>query len=288
MTVIAVCHTLHYRYDRPVLLGPHCLRLRPSLHGRLPIVRYALAIQPQTAIIHWQEDVFGNQVARVVFAQRITELRVRVDLIVDWIAVNPLDILVAATAECYPFPYESQLVAALSAYREVVEDGPQFQAFLATVERAPRATLRFLADANEHVWRHVQYAVRLDAGVQTCETTVSRRLGSCRDTAWLLVQLLRHLGFAARFVSGYLIEVATEPLVTGEDRVALHAWVEVYVPGAGWIGLDPTSGLFAGAGHVRLACASAPALATPIDGTCELCAVEWDVTQTIRRGGAPD
>lgn len=272
---VALNHRTRYRYDKPVQLCPHVFRLRPAVHSRTRIESYSLKIRPETHFINWQQDPFGNHLARVVFPEKTRELSIEVEVVADMTVINPFDFFVEEYAENYPFGYDEQLRKDLFPYLEITESGPLLEKWLENVDRSPRGIVDFLVSLNDALYRSVGYTVRMEPGVQTCEETLSKRLGSCRDSGWLLVQMLRHLGLAARFVSGYLVQLASDvksldgPSGPEKDFTDLHAWAEVYVPGAGWIGLDPTSGLFAGEGHIPLACAAEPAGAAAVTGGYE-------------------
>jgi uncharacterized protein (DUF2126 family) len=286
---IALNHVTAYRYDRSVRLSPHVIRLRPAVHTRTPIEAYSLRIRPEKHFINWQQDPFGNYLARVVFPDPSDELYLEVDVVADMTVINPFDFFMEEYAEHYPFEYEAQLSKELGPYFEIVDDGPRLRDWLAGVSRARRNTIDFLVDLNQALQRRVAYDIRLEPGVQTCEETLERAIGSCRDSAWLLVQIMRHLGLAARFVSGYLVQLTADvksldgPSGPEADFTDLHAWAEVYVPGAGWVGLDPTSGLFAGEGHIPLACTPDPVSASPLTGETDECGVEFYHRNTVQR-----
>ena len=290
MTIRIVCHHVtHYRYDRPVTLAPHVLRLRPAPHSRTPIRAYSLRITPEHHFINWQQDPFGNYLARLVFPEPSRELKIDVEVVADMTVINPFDFFVEESAETIPFTYEPQLHKELAPYFEVSEPGPLLSAWLDQVDRTATPTVDFLVSLNRRVWETLKYSVRMEPGVQSCEETLERAIGSCRDSAWLLVQILRHLGLASRFVSGYLVQLtADEKSLDGPsgpevDFTDLHAWAEVYIPGAGWVGLDPTSGLFAGEGHIPLACAPHPASAAPVTGATDPCEVTFAFENTVAR-----
>jgi len=269
---LALHHKTVYRYDRPVSLSPHLVRLRPAPHTRTPVHRYTLKVEPPDHFVHWQQDPFGNYVASFVFREQTRLFSIEVDLVADMVAIDPFDFFVEDCAEHWPFTYEPQLAKDLAPYLEVKEDGPHLTDWVAQVPRAKRRTVDMLVDLNRRLSDHVGYVIRMEPGVQTCEKTLRKAKGSCRDSGWLLAQILRHLGFAARFVSGYLVQLAPDmksldgPSGPESDFTDLHAWCEVFVPGAGWIGLDPTSGLFAGEGHIPLACTPDPDSAAPVTG----------------------
>ena len=286
---VAIRHSTHYTFDRPVSLSPHVVRLKPAAHSRTPIESYSLRIKPEKHFINWQQDPFGNYLARLVFPERTTELLIDVEVIADLTVINPFDFFVEDYADKWPFAYPTALAKELTPYLEKEKPGPLLSAYLKTIDRTPRAIVDFLVGINQKLQQHIGYTIRLEPGVQGCEETLKKRLGSCRDTGWLLVQILRHLGLAARFVSGYLVQLVADeksldgPSGTAVDFTDLHAWAEVYVPGAGWIGLDPTSGLFAGEGHIPLACTPHPSSAAPIDGFTDECKAKLEFSNTVTR-----
>ena len=286
---VAINHKTEYRYDRLVSLAPHIIRLRPAVHSRTPVLSYALKIEPKEHFINWQQDPFGNYQARVVFPGKTDRLCIEVDLTAEMVVINPFDYFLEKSARHFPFSYEEQLARELVPFREVKEDGPQLRNWLDTVDRSKQTTNDFLVNLNKRLEQDVKYNIRMEPGVQTCEETLEKASGSCRDTGWLLVQILRHLGLAARFVSGYLIQLTADeksldgPSGTDHDFTDLHAWAEVYVPGAGWIGLDPTSGLFAGEGHIPLACTPDPVSAAPITGASDDARVEFYFHNEVQR-----
>jgi uncharacterized protein (DUF2126 family) len=285
----ALHHRTHYRYDRPVMHHPHIVRLRPAPHCRTPILCYSQKIIPEEHFINWQQDPFSNYMARLVFPKPSQELLVEIDLVVEMAVYNPFDFFLEESAEKFPFTYEPAIKKQLAPYFETTVPTPLLRDFLGAINRDESRAIDFLVRINQSIWKHVKYLIRLEPGVQTPEQTLQLSSGSCRDSAWLLVNVLRHLGLAARFVSGYLIQLKPDvkaidgPSGTDVDFTDLHAWAEVFLPGAGWIGLDPTSGLLAGEGHIPLACAPEPTSAAPITGATDSCEVELHHEMKVTR-----
>ncbi|RRQ28848.1 transglutaminase family protein [Rhodococcus sp. Eu-32] len=299
---VALEHRTSYSFDRMVRVYPHEIRLRPAPHSRTPIEAYSLTIEPAEHFVNWQQDVFGNFLARVVFPERTDRMSVTVGLVADMAVINPLDFFVEDWAEHFGFEYEERDLPDLEPYLRAVDEeepgsgpGPVVTAWVEKLDAAVRErgstmrTIDFLVMANRAVLGDVEYSVRMEPGVQTPDHTLTSGVGSCRDSAWLLVSVLRQMGLAARFVSGYLVQLASDvrsldgPSGPSADFTDLHAWTEVYLPGAGWVGLDPTSGLFAGEGHIPLSATPHPSTAAAISGATGKCEAELDFSNTVVR-----
>lgn len=287
---VAISHKTAYKFDRSVSLSPHIFRLRPAAHSRTNVEGYTFKVFPENHFINWQQDPFGNYQARVVFPEKTTELRIEVEVIARLQVINPFDFFVEEYAGKFPFNYENTLLKELVPYLETKDIGEKTQFFIDQMFiKKGINTVDFLVYANQQVFNAIKYNIRLETGVQNCEETLMLGSGSCRDFAWLLVQVLRSFGLATRFVSGYLVQLAPDvksldgPSGPEKDFTDLHAWVETYVPGAGWIGLDPTSGLFASEGHIPLSCTPDYASAAPVSGATDVCNVSFEFDNSVFR-----
>ncbi len=285
----SIHHLTHYVYDRPTSLGPQIIRMRPAPHSRTRIISHSLKVSPQPHFVNHQQDPYGNWLSRFVFPEPVREFRIEVDLVADMRVYNPFDFFVEEQAEHWPFTYPPEVEADLSIYRVAAPMGPMLERFLASIPREHQRTVSMIVDLNAMIAREIGYLIRMEPGVQTPEETLTLKSGSCRDSSWLLVQVLRHLGLAARFVSGYLIQLKPDlvaldgPPGTDHDFTDLHAWVEVYLPGAGWIGLDPTSGLLAGESHIPLAATPHYANAAPVVGTATYAETQFHFDMKVAR-----
>ena len=286
---VALHHKTDYQYDRLVSLSPQVIRLRPAPHCRTPVTAYSLKIEPPGYFINWHQDPQSNYLARLVFPERVKHFSIEVGLVAEMTVINPFDFFLEDYAEEFPFRYAVSQCKELAPYVTPEPAGPRLRSFLDSIDLTPRRSMDFLVALNQRVNGMVRYVIRMEPGVQTCEDTLTLASGSCRDSAWLLVQALRNLGLAARFVSGYLIQLKADvkpldgPEGPGQDFTDLHAWAEVYLPGAGWVGLDATSGLLAAEGHLPLAATPEPASAAPVSGGVSLCEVEFVHEMSVMR-----
>jgi len=286
---VALHHKTTYRYDRFVTLSPQVVRLRPAPHSRTPVTGYSLRGEPTGHFVNWQQDPQGNFLARLTFPEQTNFFSIEVDLVAEMTVINPFDFFLEPAAEHWPFDYDALQRDELAPFLRRSEPGPLLGEWLASVDRSESPTIDFLVALNQRLQREVRYLTRVEPGVQTSEDTLRLSTGSCRDSAWLLIEILRHLGLAARFVSGYLIQLTPDekpldgPAGPSSDFTDLHAWAEVYLPGAGWVGLDPTSGLFAGEGHIPLAATPSPESAAPVSGLVSPSEVQFEHEMSVTR-----
>lgn len=290
MTIrVALRHHTKYTYEKAITLFPHLIRLRPAAHCRTPIHSYSLTVKPEGHFVNWQQDPYGNFVARFVFPEKVRFFEVDVEIIADMTVINPFDFFLEPYADKFPFKYETKLAGQLHPYLQKISAGPLLAKLVKETDLTPLNSTHFLVALNQRIHELVSYNIRMEPGVQTPEETLTKASGSCRDSAWLLVALARELGLAARFVSGYLVQLSADvkaldgPSGTAVDFTDLHAWTEIFIPGAGWIGLDPTSGLFAGEGHIPLACTPDPESAAPVTGATEKCEAVFEFSNTVTR-----
>jgi transglutaminase-like putative cysteine protease len=287
--VVGLHHTTRYTYDRPISLGPQVVRLRPAPHCRTAIASYALNVGPAQHFVNWQQDPHGNWLARFVFSETTTLFAIDVDLRVALEPINPFDFFVEPYAEKWPFIFPPELHEDVAPFLALESAGARLRELIDSIPREPRNTVDFLVTLNQRVRHMIRYIMRVEEGVLTPDETLAAGIGSCRDSAWLLVQLLRHIGLPARFVSGYLIQLKADAKPGGgapgaeRDSAALHAWTEAYVPGAGWVGLDPTSGLLCAEGHLPLAAAPHYRSVAPVTGTVEPCEVGLSYDISVKR-----
>lgn len=285
----SIYHKTHYRYDRPVSLGPQIIRLRPAPHSKTRVISHSLKVSPENHFVNHQQDPYGNWQTRFVFPEPVMELLIEVDLTADMTVYNPFDFFVEESAETWPFDYNEDYLSDLQIYRTPDPVGPKLQTFLDSIDRTEQRCVDFFVNLNARIANEIDYVIRMEPGVQTPEETLEIGKASCRDSSWLLVQVLRNLGFAARFVSGYLIQLKPDlealdgPSGTDHDFTDLHAWAEVFMPGAGWIGLDPTSGLLTGESHIPLAATPHFRNAAPISGSASAAVVDFDFDMQIKR-----
>ena len=266
--LLTVEHTNVYRYTRPVELTVHRLMLRPAESHSLTIRSESLTVSPPHHLT-WEHDVFYNSLTRVHFPDKTEELKIETRYEVEQFNLNPFDFVCEIYTNELPFAYQGDDASDLVPYLQ-----PQFpedegvvrewlKPFLDSAGRAK--TLDFLLNLNSAIAADFSYGRREAPGTQRPAETLALRTGSCRDFALLLMEAGRHMGLATRYVSGYLCSGADEA-VPEEAYNSTHAWTEIYLPGAGWKGFDPTSGILAAGYHVRVAATRNPAQATPIRG----------------------
>jgi transglutaminase-like putative cysteine protease len=261
---LKILHRTYYNFQGPVQLQPHRLLLRPREGPGLHIEFSKLEVAP-AAQIRWLRDAYDNSVAMATFDSPTAHLGVVSECIVQQFDEAPLDFLVADFAVNYPFDYDADSAAVLRPYMGRLPQGDQ-AALGAWVRKywhsgEPVQTYALLARLCAGIHQSLTYQIREQPGVQSAVETLTRGVGSCRDFASLFMEAARALGLASRFVSGYL----NSPFEDGRSG-STHAWAEVYLPGAGWKGFDPTSGEIAGSRHIAVAVARLPEAVCPVTG----------------------
>jgi len=285
----AIYHLTHYVYDRPVTLGPQIIRLYPAPHSKTRVLSHAVNVLPAGHFVNQQQDLYGNYLGRFVFPEPVNELKIEIDLVADMTVYNPFDFFVDPCAEKWPFSYPEEIRQDLVIYLQTDPQGPLLSRLLSELPASAEKTVDFAVNLNARLAERIEYIIRMQTGVQTPEQTLEKASGSCRDSSWLLVQIFRSLGIAARFVSGYLVQLKPDlvsldgPPGTDHDFCDLHAWCEIYLPGAGWIGLDPTSGLLAGESHIPLSASPHYQNAAPISGMASEAEVNFSFDMQVRR-----
>ncbi|MDP5032151.1 transglutaminase family protein [Paraglaciecola sp.] len=265
---LKISHVNIYCYERPVELTNHQLMLRPVESHGLRICTEKLEIYPAHNV-SWKHDVFNNSVAQVYFTGKTEELRITSEYTVEQFNINPFNFSLDLYANLLPFDYQGEDLIDLAPF--LIRQYPADQAVLdewlgpRLEPNGKTETLPFLLALNEHIASHFNYGRREEPGVQSPAQTLALGSGTCRDFALLLMEAARHLGLAARFVSGYLCSSDNEAVDIAAN--ATHAWAEIYLPGAGWKGFDPTSGILAASLHVPVATTRNPEQATPIRGS---------------------
>ncbi len=264
---IRIQHRTTYSYKQPVTFGEHRIMIRPREGHDVHIESSVLEIHPAHSI-RWMRDVNGNSLAKIVFSERAAELVFYSELVLTQYDTNPLDFLMEESAVNYPFVYEPESLPELTPFMAILypRATASLREWLMQFYKPGDKirTIDLLQRINLHICKNFRYSRRDAAGVQTPEETLRLNSGSCRDFAALLLEACRCWGLASRFVSGYMLCEAT-----AAGGASTHAWAEVYLPGAGWKGFDPTSGLMTGAQHVPVAVSRNPENAAPVAGSFE-------------------
>ncbi len=268
MSRLEVRHTTIYRYARPVRFGQHRAMLRPRDSHDLKLRSAVLTVAP-AAEVSWMHDVFGNSVTLLEFADAADELRIESRIELEQYPLDRPDYRLAADAERWPFAYEAEERRDLGPTLDRHYPGGDLRAWaLGLLGKREMPTVELLTRLTREIKERLRYVARDNEGTRTPEETLARGGGTCRDYALLMMEAVRSLGFAARFVTGYLYDPALDGGPTGTQGAgATHAWVQVYLPGAGWVEFDPTNGIVGGRNLIRVGVARDPAQAVPLAGT---------------------
>jgi transglutaminase-like putative cysteine protease len=272
MPVLVVQHVTSYRYARPVAFGDHRLMFRPRDSHDLRLLDTRLVIDPAPAGVRWLHDVFGNSIAIASFDVMASSMRFESDIVLEHFGASSPDFPLEAYARTYPFSYSAEEVPDLGRTMERHYPDPDHEVDawakqFVVATGTPPDTRALLAAMTAALKADFSYQVRDAVGTQPPVETLALRSGSCRDYALLMMEAARSLGFAARFVSGYLYDPALDGGADGTSGAgATHAWVQIYLPGAGWVEFDPTNGVIGGSNLIRVAVARDPNQAVPLSG----------------------
>lgn len=268
-------HLTQHIYERPVSFSDHALFLRPLDSHRRHVGRFEVATTP-AATQRWVRDAYGNLVLRCNFGlseSKVLEFKTRIE--VEVAEDNPFDFILESHATAYPFSYREPDLSSLKSYLDTKAGAGAFRALDWFYKVVPSPSghsdvVQFLSELNEAIRREINYIRRDEEGIQNPDTTIDLGSGSCRDMAVLFISILRQLGFAARFCSGYLYD---PPVGEGGEHAfnravgSMHAWAEVYLPGAGWKGFDPTNGILANGFFIPCGVSHDPQNVNPIQGS---------------------
>jgi transglutaminase-like putative cysteine protease len=268
MALLTVHHSTVYRYSEPVSLGEHRMMFRPRDSHDLRLIRTSLLIAPQPASLRWLHDPFDNSVAIATFEGTTSELRFESSLTLAHYESSPPDYQLEEYARSYPFRYSDEDLANLSlALERFCNDDSVARWALQFLEPADSSgTMKVLRALTYGIREQFIYTRRVEKGVQTAGETLAQRCGSCRDFAVLMIDAARSLGIAARFVSGYIYIPGNSQLNGGGST---HAWMQAYLPGAGWIDFDPTNSIVGNRNLIRVAVAWRPEQVLPLWGSYE-------------------
>lgn len=267
MSILSVRHVTAYAYAKPVGFGEHRMMFRPRDSYDQRLIDANLSVLPEPASVTWVHDVFGNCVTNVSFNSTSSDLRFETNIVLDHTPQLAPQFLTDPAAKMWPLEYDADVLPDLTPYLKVHHPSAELERWARQFTRSGLATEtgHLLMTMTMGVRESFQYSRRTDPGTQPPEVTIAQRRGTCRDFAWLMIEACRSLGFAARFVTGY-IYVPSRDANSVRGGGSTHAWVQVFVPGAGWIEFDPTNGIVGSRDLIRVGVARTPRQAMPLSG----------------------